>query len=178
MGNFDSGRTSLLEAYKGFPFTNKITPTPGPNFFWGEILVKNGDKIKYILNDFPGNEAVHSIAFNFVKSSNGAVIVFSVTSKEGFNKAKKWLEEIRNECKIPVIMIACKCDLEENRVISKEEAEQFANENNIPYFETSSKNNINIKEGIDKIINDAYEYERKKLNINNLKNKNKKCYIY
>ena len=33
-------------------------------------------------------------------------------------------------------------------------------EYNIPYFETSSKLNINIKEGIERISNDAYEYAK------------------
>ena len=38
----------------------------------------------------------------------------------------------------------------------------FQKKKNIPYFETSAKNKINVNEGFEKLANDAYEYEKKK----------------
>ena len=45
--------------------------------------------------------------------------------------------------------------------MSKEEAEQFAKENNLKYFETSVKKNINIKQGFEEIVNKIYEIDIK-----------------
>ena len=43
-----------------------------------------------------------------------------------------------------------------NREVSKEEAEEFAKQKNIPYIETSAKLGTNIDEGFSHVINDAY----------------------
>jgi len=41
-------------------------------------------------------------------------------------------------------LVGNKSDLEENRKISKEKAENFAKENDLIYLETSAKNNDNV----------------------------------
>ena len=43
------------------------------------------------------------------------------------------------------------------REISKEEAEKFARDHNLKYFETSAFQNVGIEEGFMEIINDAYD---------------------
>jgi GTPase SAR1 family protein len=43
------------------------------------------------------------------------------------------------------VLVGNKCDLEDQRVISKEEAEKLAKINNLTYIETSAKSNINVK---------------------------------
>ena len=42
--------------------------------------------------------------------------------------------------------------MNDNRNVNKEDIEQFCLENSINYFETSAKNNINIKEVFNKMI--------------------------
>jgi len=44
----------------------------------------------------------------------------------------------------------------EKREVTKEEAENFAKEHHLPYFETSAKEKININEGFSKVANEAY----------------------
>lgn len=39
-----------------------------------------------------------------------------------------------------------KCDMETERKVAKEEAEEYAQENNLLYMETSAKAGINVKE--------------------------------
>ena len=45
-----------------------------------------------------------------------------------------------------IILVGNKADLEEKRCVSKEQAEQLANELNLMYFETSAKSNQNVDE--------------------------------
>ena len=42
-------------------------------------------------------------------------------------------------------------------IVTKEEAEKFAKEHNIPYIETSAKENLNIEQGFSIVANDAYK---------------------
>ena len=57
-----------------------------------------------------------------------------------------------------------------NREVSKEEAEEFAKKNSLPYFESSAKEGININEAFERVVNDAYKAhgasEGDRVNIN------------
>ena len=50
-------------------------------------------------------------------------------------------------------MVGNKLDLIDERVISKEEVNIFAEEHNLPYIETSAKEGVNIEELFDNSIN-------------------------
>ena len=72
-----------------------------------------------------------------------------------FENVSKWLKEIDDNLNRPqMVLFGNKIDLEEEqRQIKKEEAEQFAQENNLIYFETSAKTKQGIVEGFDYLIN-------------------------
>ena len=58
---------------------------------------------------------------------------------------------------VATILIGTKCDLEEDRVISKEEAESLAADNNMMYFETSARSNIKVQDAFIEIIDQVYQ---------------------
>ena len=64
---------------------------------------------------------------------NSIVIVFSITDKESFEHIDIWLKEIDNHAKENVLkfLVGNKCDLNEQRVISTEEAIALAKKYNI-----------------------------------------------
>jgi hypothetical protein len=53
-----------------------------------------------------------------------------------------------------LLLIGTKCDLEDQRQITQEEARQFAFENNLIYVETSSKSDTNIEESVEYLCAD------------------------
>ena len=59
----------------------------------------------------------------FSRGALGAIIMFDITNSESFRNAKAWIKKVRkNIGDIPIILLGNKVDLEENRVISFEEA--------------------------------------------------------
>ena len=116
------------------------------------------------------------MALSTLKNSQGIVLIFDVTNRQSFNDLKKWLDDVNNVTnKICIILFGNKCE-SDDRVVTEEEAMQFANENNILYIEASAKENINIGKGFSQVINDAYE----KYGVSGglalrKKGKNKKC---
>jgi Ras-related protein Rab-39B len=56
------------------------------------------------------------------------------------NEAKLHIEPHR----AVFILVGCKLDLKEQREVSSEEAERFANFNEMPFVETSAKTGINL----------------------------------
>ena len=74
--------------------------------------------------------------------------MYDVTDRETFENVSQWMHEIErfandNVCKV---LVANKIDLESQRKVSREEGEELAKHYNIPYIETSAKNNICVEE--------------------------------
>ena len=140
------------------------------------IKLKNGEEIKLHLYDTAGQERFRSISSSTFKTSNGAVISFDLTRRESFEDVINWIniiKDIRDLSNYPIALFGNKCD-REDRIISKEEAELFAKNYNMLYFETSAKENINVKESIEIFANEVYENLLKNednFKINNIPNK-------
>ena len=66
------------------------------------------------------------------------------------NNLKGWINSIKEECgnQIQMILIGNKIDLNEKRMIKKEDALAFAEKEKIKYIETSSKTGENIQQAI------------------------------
>ena len=52
----------------------------------------------------------------------------------------------RGDPNVVIALAGNKCDLEDNRQISREEAEEYAVENNLLFMETSAKMALNVRE--------------------------------
>ena len=98
--------------------------------------------------DTAGQEAFRSITRSYYKSSTCAFIVYDITSKKTFENVVTWLNECKDMCykDILICLVGNKTDLEDKRVVSTEEGQKFADDNNLLFFETSALNGSNIKE--------------------------------
>ena len=53
-----------------------------------------------------------------------------------------------------MILVGNKCDLSQNRAVTTEEGNEVAESLGIQYFETSAKDNINIKQTFDALVDE------------------------
>ena len=76
------------------------------------------------------------------------MVVFDVTDIESFNNINSWLIEIEKNANKNVykILIGNKCDLEDKRQVTYEQAKEFADSYGMKYIETSAKTNQNVHE--------------------------------
>ena len=74
------------------------------------------------------------------------IICFDLTKRKTFDSVKAWITSVNKNCEenIATLLVGNKCDLEDERVVSREEAEVLAAENNLQYFETSAKSGTNV----------------------------------
>ena len=158
LGDSSVGKTSLINVFLNVEFSDNLLSNIGIEKTETKMTMKDGNEMKLIIWDTAGQERFHSISTGTIKNSQGIVVTFDVTSQKTFNNVKNWLINIRdNNDKIPIVLFGNKCDLIGKREVGEKEAQDFAKENNLTYFETSAKNNINVKEGFTKIAEDAYE---------------------
>jgi Ras-related protein Rab-1A len=75
-------------------------------------------------------------------------MVFDVTSTDSFDHVNDWLKEVNRYAAEGTVklLVGNKCDRTADRVVSEEQAKDFAAELGIPYIETSAKSAKNVEE--------------------------------
>jgi Ras-related protein Rab-7A len=93
------------------------------------------------------------------------VLVFDVTNPNSFKNLDSWRDEFliqaspRDPENFPFVTLGNKVDLE-NRSVSARRAEQWCHsKNDIPYFETSAKEAINVEQAFQTIAKNALMQE-------------------
>ena len=83
----------------------------------------------------------------FSSSSDIAVIVFDVTRNESFSSARCFLKTIRTAFPMAVVVsVGINIELSDCRYVSKEDAEEFFKQNEVSYFEASTKTGDGIND--------------------------------
>ena len=137
-------------------------PTIAVEFCTKEIELNNGTKVKVQLWDTAGQERFKSLAMTYYRKAYGILLLFDVTKRSSFISCKNYLEEVRlNSDKNCVIyLIGNKIDLSNQRQITKLEAENFAQKENVVYLETSALKNMNVYDVFTSLLNDIYQAKK------------------
>lgn len=74
-------------------------------------------------------------------------MVFDVTSEESFEHVEEWLSEVNRHASENTIklLVGNKADLLDERAVSTEKAQKFADSLHISFLETSAKNATNVE---------------------------------
>ena len=117
------------------------------------VIELQGKKIRIQLWDTAGQEKYKSITKNLFLRVQGILVVYDITDENSFKNVKLWIQLIKGDCgeHMPIIILGNKNDLEENRVINKDDAISYAKEENVLYIETSPKTGENIQNAINEI---------------------------
>ena len=156
LGDSSVGKSSFIVKYIDDKFTYSYIATLGLDFKQKKIQLKSGENVRLRIFDTAGQERFKSISINFIKKANGILLLYDITNKFSFQSVNKWMESIKEAAgeKISVILIGNKCDLEKEREVSKEEGEEKAKQFNLPFYETSCKEGININEVFETLAED------------------------
>ena len=159
IGDCGVGKSCLTtKATKNY-FEDNYTSTVGFEFCTFNIKIKD-KTIKMQIWDTCGQEAYKSLISSFYRNSSLAILVYSIENLESFENIKLWLNEVKTQSNpdIKIFLIGNKIDLEEQRKISKDMAEEFKNNNKINFFlETSAKTGFNAKNVFIEAAKQLYE---------------------
>ena len=183
LGNSEVGKSSFIIKYIDNSFTLYYTATLGIDFKQKKIKLKDGRDVRLRIFDTAGQERYKSVSASFIKKADGVILIYDIGDLESFEAVDNWIKSIREigKDKLPIILVGNKCDLpDDKRMISLKEGQDKANEFNIPFYETSCKEGINIKEVFEKLVDDIMEKGSKNINreykiLNKGKKKEKCC---
>ena len=158
VGDSSVGKTNLFLRYIKNEFDPQTKATIGVEF--GTKIIKiNNYNIKIQIWDTAGQERYKSITNAYYKGAQGAFLVYDITNKSSFLNIDKWIRDLKNngDEKIVLFLIGNKNDLNDDRVIDTNEGKNKAKEKKMFFLETSAKNNDNVNNAFDEIINNIFD---------------------
>jgi small GTP-binding protein len=140
------GKSSLITRYTKNIFNENTFPTQGLEH---NLKMVDVEDRRILLNiwDTAGQARFFPIIDSLYRGADGAVLVFDITNRESFQKVEFYRKEVSEKCssRMPIfILIGNKLDLETERQVGSSVASSYAQKNNMPYLETSSKTNENV----------------------------------
>ena len=101
----------------------------------------------------------------YMKNGQGFVLVYSITAQSTFNDLMDLRDQILrvkdtdevglkrkvisvSNFQVPMILVGNKCDLEDERVVGKDQGQNLARQFGSAFLETSAKAKINVNEVI------------------------------
>ena len=175
LGNSDVGKSSLLLRFVDSVWNETFVPTIGVDFKVKTVEI--GDKkVKMQIWDTAGQERFRNVISTYFRGGNGLLLIYDITNKDSFKNLESWLIEIEKNASenILKLLIGNKSDLEEDREISKEEGQAFANRNGMQFMETSAKMNTNVDEAFQALGKLMIEFNSGQKTIMASQNKNDK----
>ncbi|MFX1357898.1 MAG: Rab family GTPase [Promethearchaeota archaeon] len=173
IGNGGVGKTCIARRLCFDTFDANTKLTIGIDFYTYDLpLIIDGNEsfVRLSIWDFGGQEQFKKMFSYYIHGANGIFLVFSLFNLNNTLLGLDWWHDHLNKLEhqnTPKILVGCKKDLIKDKAkVDKLVIENFRKKyDNIPYFETSSKENINIRDifvNMTKIILDfnKFDYEK------------------
>ncbi|KAH0576692.1 Rab1a [Spironucleus salmonicida] len=150
IGDCSVGKSAILKVYRGEEFTNDHTATIGVDFYTHQSKYDNLT-VTLQLWDTAGEEKYQSVSTTYFRGAHAVFIVYDVSSKQSFDNVQKWIKQAKSAAdSANLILIGNKADLEKQ--VPTEEAQSYADSNQMLFLEVSAKNNEGIKAAFEKMI--------------------------
>ena len=162
LGDATVGKSSIVIRYSDNKFSETLLSTIGVDSK-RKIVKINGEKVRVSIWDTAGQEKFQNIVKQYYKGANGVLLIYDIAEKKSFKNLDFWIRDLKENADnfndIFICLIGNKIDKEEEREVSIEEADEYAKEKNLPFFEVSAKTG----EGIHKLFHEIIKGAMKKI---------------
>eukprot|EP00878_Enallax_costatus_P001655 GHUV01001807.1.p1 GENE.GHUV01001807.1~~GHUV01001807.1.p1 ORF type:complete len:207 (+),score=38.84 GHUV01001807.1:185-805(+) len=167
LGDSGVGKTSLMNQYVQKKFSKEYKATIGADFLTKEIQID--DKLVTMqIWDTAGQERFQSLGVAFYRGADCCVLVYDVNSTKSFENLDTWRDEFliqaqpRDPENFPFVVLGNKIDEDDgkSRQVSEKKAKAWCSaKGNIPHYETSAKEDINVEPAFSCIARHALRNE-------------------
>ncbi|KAI6235016.1 Ras-related protein Ral-a [Aphelenchoides besseyi] len=146
VGSGGVGKSALTLQFMYDEFVEEYEPTKADSY--RKRVVLDGEDCSVDILDTAGQEDYSAIRDNYYRSGEGFICVFSITDSESFDATNEFREQIlrvkNSDTTLPFILVGNKSDLDNERAVSRAQAQQRADSWGVPYIETSAKTRTNV----------------------------------
>ena len=108
----------------------------------------DGQQCMLEILDTAGTEQFTAMRDLYMKNGQGFVLVYSITAQSTFNDLQDLREQIlrvKDSEEVPMVLVGNKCDLEDERVVGKDQGMMMARQfGSCTFMETSAKAKIGV----------------------------------
>lgn len=167
MGDYAVGKTSLAKRIVGEEFSPLYDKTIGVDFRIRKFPINVEEEeipVKWVLWDLAGHWEFSEITSDFFQGAKAGLFVFDIPRPKTLESLWVWGERLKQEMEkaIPVTLVGNKKDWrgKANTCVSRETAENYTKkleslletDFEIPYIETSAKNDEHVMEAFQTLI--------------------------
>ena len=165
LGDVNVGKTSIASRYCKNSFNEHHINTIGGAYQQQKVVLSNGAMIKLHIWDTSGQERFRAMTNLYYRDAQVAILTYDITNESTFASIDFWIQELKykveNENMI-LCLVGNKCDVnQEDRKITNFKGKNYAQENNMIFFETSAKTGEGVKDLFVTIANKVYGQMKK-----------------
>ena len=148
LGSGGVGKSAITVQFVQGVFVEKYDPTIEDSY--RKNVEVDGQQYLLEILDTAGTEQFTAMRDLYMKDGQGFVLAYSIIAQSTFSDLQDIHDQIvrvKDREDFPMVLCGNKCDLEEQRVISKQEGQDLAKKfGNCSFIEASAKTTTNIKE--------------------------------
>ena len=165
LGDVSVGKTSIASRYCKNSFNEHHINTIGGAYQQQKVVLGNGSMVKLHIWDTSGQERFRAMTNLYYRDAQVAILTYDITNESSFSSIEFWIQELKykveNENMI-LCLVGNKCDVNSNeRKITTQKGKNFAQDNNMIFFEASAKTGEGVKDLFVTIANKVYEQQKK-----------------
>lgn len=158
LGDSGVGKTSLVARLTNpdRPLNHDISATMGIEFDTQMLDTPHG-KVKAQIWDTAGQERFARVLLpTYFRKAKGVILVYDITNAKSFESlSERWMAQLNDHASsddLAKLLVGNKSDLETNREVSREKAQQFCQEYGMDMLETSAKSGENVLKAFEQLI--------------------------
>lgn len=158
------GKSSLTVQYIKGHFKTSYDPTIEDAYV--KQTEVDGRIVTLNILDTAGQEEYTSLRDQYLRDSEGFIMVFSLTDASSFHEIREIFEQLarskEEEGGLNVVLVGNKCDLVQERVVQREQVDTLLEElscgdeidfqGTVRYVESSAKDRINVDEAFEELV--------------------------
>eukprot|EP00727_Mastigamoeba_balamuthi_P001443 m51a1_g11296 putative ras-like gtp-binding protein ypt1 (207) ;mRNA; r:59738-61105 len=163
VGDSGVGKSCFMIRFADDTFIETFICTVGVDFKI-RTLELLGKTVKLQIWDTAGSERFRSITTAYYRGADAVIVMYDVSARSSFDGLKTWLDGVKNNTDetIAMMLVGNKCDVSaDKRQVPSEDAQKFAEENTMLFFETSAKDSTNVTEAFTVLAKQVLEQKRK-----------------
>ncbi|KXX80875.1 Ras-related protein Rap-1 [Madurella mycetomatis] len=112
-------------------------------------IAVDGRQVVLEILDTAGTEQFVAMRDLYMKTGQGFLLVFSISSRTSFEELETLRDDIiriKDDDKIPIVIVGNKADLEDQRAVDRAKAFSLSQRWEAPYYEASARTRTNVDE--------------------------------
>ncbi|XP_078387990.1 ras-related protein R-Ras2-like [Cetorhinus maximus] len=153
VGGGGVGKSALTIQFIQSYFVSDYDPTIEDSYTKQCVIDERAARLDIL--DTAGQEEFGAMREQYMRSGEGFLLVFAINDRGSFDEISKFHRQIlrvKDRDEFPMILIGNKADLEHQRQVTKEEAENLARQLKVTYLEASAKIRLNVDNAFHNLV--------------------------